>query len=113
VAIRYSSSFGNTIPWSDTDWQFALAANAVLSFTLPGDFTYKYTLLFGLRHDSNLFVGYNVSPTVPGGGMSTNVQGVEFITPDSQRYAQGGDVIYLVTPDTTAYVGVSVRSIPN
>lgn len=113
MAIRYSSSYDETIPFSDTDRQFHLTANNELNFTVPGDPDKKYNLLFGLASDVNLFVGYNVTASIPlANTMDSNV-GIEFITPDSKRYVIGGDVISLISPDADAYVGISIRSIPN
>lgn len=113
MAIRYTSSFDKTIPFSDTDNQLHLVANTAVDITLPGDKTHKYTVLFGLSSNSNLFVGYNVTATIPAAGTSTDTSGIEFITPDSQRYAIGGDVLSFISPDADTYVGISLRSIPN
>lgn len=113
MAIDYSSSFDKTIPFSDTDYQFGLNANTALSFTLPGTYAQKYVLTFGLRSDKDLWVGYNVTAVVVPLGTVTNTQGIELITPNSQRFAIGGDIISLISPDAATYVGVSVRSITN
>lgn len=111
MSIRYTSSFDQTIAFSDTDAQFTLTANAAQSYTVPGAATQKVNMLFGMSSNANVFVGYNVAATVPGAGTHTTTQGIEFMTPDSKRYAVGGDVISLITPDATAYVGISVRGI--
>ena len=113
MAIRYTSSFDETIAFSDTDAQFALAANIAQSWTVPGTSSQKFNLLFGMSSNANVFVGYNVTAAVPGAGTHTTTHGLEFMTPDSKRYAIGGDVISLISPDTVTYVGISVRSIPN
>ena len=113
MAIRYTSSFDETIAFSDTDAQFALATNTAQSWTVPGTKDQKFNLLFGMSSNANVFVGYNVTATVPGAGTHTTTQGIEFMTPDSKRYVIGGDVISLITPDAAAWVGISVRSIPN
>ncbi len=111
MAIRYTSSYDQTIAFSDTDERFHLSANVEQHFTVPGTSDQKFNLLFGLSSNSNIFVGYNVTATVPSPADTT--QGIEFITPDSKRYAIGGDVISLITPDADAYIGISIRSIPN
>lgn len=113
MAIRYTSSFDETIAFSDTDVQFALATNTEQSWTVPGASNQKFILLFGMSSNANVFVGYNVTATVPNPGTQTTTQGIEFMTPDSKRYVIGGDVISLKTPDTAAWVGISVRSITN
>lgn len=113
MAIKYTSSFDQTIPFSDTDEQMHLTTGVEQNFTVPGNRDQKFSLLFGLSSNTNLFVGYNVTAVVPAANTVTNTQGIEFITPDSKRYAIGGDVISLISPDANAYVGVSIRSIPN
>lgn len=113
MAIKYTSSYDQTIAFSDTCRQFTLTANNAISFTVPGNANQKFNLLFGLASDINLFVGYNVAAAIPAPNTMTTTQGIEFITPDSKRYVKGGDVISLISPDATAYVGVSIRSIPN
>lgn len=113
MAIRYSSSFDKTIPFSDTDFQLSLTANVVQTITIPGSNTHKYTILFGTSSNANIFAGYNVAATVPAANTTTTTQGIEFITPDCARYVIGGDTVSFITPDATAFLGVSVRSIAN
>ena len=113
MAIRYTSSFDETIAFSDTDAQIHLTAGVAQTYTVPGTSSQKFNLLFGLASTTNLFVGYNIGAVVGTANTVTTTQGIEFITPDSKRYAIGGDVLSLITPDTAAYVGISVRSIPN
>ena len=73
----------------------------------------KFSLLFGMSSNANVFVGYNVAATIPVANSVGVTQGIEYITPDSKRYAIGGDVLSFISPDATAWVGVSVRSIPS
>ncbi len=113
MAIRYTSSYDQTIAFSDTDEQFHLTANVEQHFTVPGNSDQKFNLLFGLSSNANIFIGYNVTATIPAADSATTTQGIEFITPDSKRYVIGGDVISIITPDTVAYLGISIRSIPN
>lgn len=111
MALRWSSSYEGTLGFSDTDAQLFLTSGGALTYTLPGDGSKKYTILFSYTSTSNVFVGYNVTPSVPSSGTITAVARVEF-RPE-KRYAIGGDVITFVTPDATVYMGISVRSIPN
>ncbi len=112
MAIRYTSSF-DAIPFSDTDAQFHLTANTAETVTIPGDATMKFILTFGYSTSLNLFVGYNVSAVVPAANTVTTTSGIEFIVPGEQRYAIGGDVLSLITPDANLYGGISIRSIPS
>ncbi len=50
---------------------------------------------------------------VPGAGTKSGQQYNEFRPGNdgSQRYANGGQTISFITPDATAYVGISLRSL--
>lgn len=108
---RYTSSFDITRPFSDTCAQFSTAADTVLTYTVPGNGAQKFSILFEYASDSNIFVGYNVTPTVPTSGSASQQPNVEY-KPEA-RYAIGGDVLSFITPDTTAWFGLSIRFIPN
>jgi hypothetical protein len=111
MTTGWNSNFQNkTIPFSDTSVQVALAANAVQTFTVPGAATQKYQALFSYTSTSNVFIGYNFTPTTPAPG-THSANGQQEFRPDC-RYVHGGDVLSFLTPDTTGYVGVSLRAIP-
>ena len=112
MAIPYTSSYDETIAFSDVCVQMSLATNTAQTYTLPGTSTQNYTVLFGFPTSTNLFVGKNSTATVPAGGTQTTSQYVEFITPGEKRYCVGGDVLSFITPDSSARVGISVRAIP-
>jgi len=111
MVLRYTSNFDKTISFSDTCAQLTLVADSVLTYTLPGDNTTRYTILFGYNSNSNVFVGLNETAAIPTDDSITTTQNIEF-KPD-RRYARGGDVLSFITPDDTVYMGISVRSIPN
>ncbi len=111
MAIKYTSSFDETISFSDTDAQIGLTAGLEQTYTIPGTSKQKFNVLFGMSSNANVFVGYNVTATVPAANSVETTQGIEFMTPDSKRYVIGGDVLHFITPDATAWVGVSVRGI--
>jgi len=111
MAIRWTSSFGNTLAFSDVTATMALAAATPLSFTVPGTGDQKFTVLFEYASNSNVFVGNNVTAAVPNTGTIGATRYIEF--KPACRYAIGGDVLSFITPDTTAFVGISIRSIPN
>ena len=114
MAIMWNSNFDQTIPFSDVCAQVALGAAVEQSFTVPGVATTKYSARFGYNSTSNVFVRLNTAPTTPGAASVTTQPYSEFRPGDdgSQRYVQGGDVIHFITPDATAYVGVSLRQLP-
>ena len=113
MTILYNSNYDLTIPQSDTCAQVALGTGVVETFTIPGTSLNNYSVRFTYASDSNVFVRFNSAPTIPGPGSVNTEQYNEFKpgSDGSQRYARGGDVIQLITPDATAYVGISVRAL--
>lgn len=111
MTTQYNRNFGDTLIFSDTNSRFHLLANAVLSYTVPGNSYQYYTALFEYASDSNVFVGYNVSPTIPAAGTKETTGIVEY--KPFERAVKGGDVLYFITPDTVAYFGVSFRAVPS
>ena len=111
MAAPFHQSFGLAINFSDTCEQIALATGVAQSYTVPGTGNQKFRLEFSYISTSNVWVGYNVTAATPAAGTKTALTALEF-RPDV-RYAIGGDVISLITPDAAAYVGISVLGIPN
>jgi len=109
MAIQYNSNYDGTIPFSDVVYQVALAANTDDTITIPGTAVTQYQALFSYTSTSNVFVRNNDIAGVPAGGTIGTEQYNEF-RPD-KRYVRGGDVLHLITPDATAYVGVSLRQL--
>lgn len=113
MTILYNSNYDLTIPQSDTCAQVALGVGVAETYTVPGTSVNQYTLRFTYTANSNVFVRFNAAPTTPPAGTVTTQPYSEFRpgSDGSQRYAKGGDVIHLLTPDATAYVGISVRAL--
>ena len=109
MAIQYNSNYDETLPFSDVCFQVALAANTDDTITVPGTATTQYQALFSYTSTSNVFVRKNAVAGVPAGGTIEEEQYNEF-RPE-KRYVRGGDVIHLITPDASAYVGVSLRQL--
>lgn len=109
MAILYATNFDGTIPFSDVCEQIALATNTDSSYTIPGTSTDKYVMTLSYISTSNIFVCKNAAATVPGAGLKTATPYLEF--KPSKRYVQGGDVIHFITPDASAYVGLSLMSL--
>ena len=110
MAIQYNSNYDETIPFSDVCAQINMAANVAESYTVPGTAVNKYSARFAFAQNANVFVRLNTVPTVPASGTTATEQYNEF-RPETQRYVQGGDVIYFISPDTVSYAGVSLRAI--
>lgn len=109
MAIPYNSNYDETIPFSDVCFQVALAATVEQTITVPGDPTTYYQALFSYTSTSNIFVRNNGAATTPPGG-TTGTQQYNDFRP-LKRYVKGGDVLHLITPDATGYVGVSLRQL--
>jgi hypothetical protein len=68
----YYSKLLDSLPFSETGAQFNLATNMVQSWTVPGSSGHQYSAEFCYGNTtSNVFVGYNVSPTLPTSGNKT------------------------------------------
>jgi len=109
MAIQYNSNYNDTIPFSDVCFQVALATNTDEAITIPGAPTTQYQALFSYTSTSNVFVRNNTAAGVPAGGTTEEEQYNEFRP--YKRYVKGGDVLHLITPDASAYVGVSLRQL--
>jgi hypothetical protein len=105
----YNANYNETMPFSDTCLQLNLAANTAQSWTVPGSPQQFYQAYFKYNCISNVFVCSNGTAVSPGGGAQTTQQYSEFRP--KKRYVRGGDVLSFVTPDATAYMGVSLRQI--
>lgn len=109
MAIAYNANYIETMPFSDTAVQVNCLANAEETFTVPGTVTTQYQAYFEYASNSNVFVRLNATPAIPAGGTVGTEPYNEF--KPKKRYVRGGDVIHFITPDTNAYIGVSLRQL--
>lgn len=109
MTIQWNANYIETLPFSDTCFQIHALANAEVSFTVPGTDTQQYQAYFEYASNSNVFVCKNAVPVIPAGGVVGTQSYNEF--KPIKRYVRGGDVIHFITPDTAAYVGVSLRQL--
>ena len=109
MTIQYNANYIETMPFSDTCIQVNCAAGVAQSFTVPGTPEQQFQAYFEYASNSNVFVRKNTAPTSPLSGTVTTQQYSEF--KPKKRYVRGGDVIYFITPDTNAYIGVSFRQL--
>lgn len=109
MTIQYNSNYIETLPFSDVCKQFNLSSTVAQSWTVPGNATQKYQAYFEYNQSSNVFVCKNGTAASPASGTNTSQQYNEFRP--KKRYVQGGDVLSLITPDTNAYVGISLRQL--
>ena len=109
MAIKYNANYIETMPFSDVCLQLNLAAATPQTWTVPGTPEQFYQAYFEYASNSNVFVCNNGTAAAPGGGAKTTQQYNEF--KPKKRYVRGGDVLSFVTPDPTAYAGVSLRQL--
>jgi hypothetical protein len=110
MTTTYTDNFDHAKPFSDTTVRFALATNVAQTFTVPGDNSKKYRAVFSYNSTSNIYVGYNATPTTPAPGTKVSDSNVEF-RPDV-KFVKGGDVLSLITGDASAQAGISLLALP-
>lgn len=115
MAVPYNSNYDLTVPFSDVCAQVALGAAVEQTYTIPGTALNQYSMRLSYISTSNVFVRLNAVPTTPGAASVTTQPYNEFRpgADGSQRYVKGGDVVHFITPDTTAYVGIRLMSVPS
>lgn len=109
MTIQYNSNYDGTIPFSDTAFQVNCATGVEQTAIVPGPDTAQYQADFEYTQSSNVFIRLNGVPTVPSSGSVGTQQYNEFRP--KKRYVKGGDVIHFITPDASAYIGVSLRQL--
>jgi hypothetical protein len=109
MTIAYNANYIETMPFSDTAVQVACGTNVEETFTVPGTATMQYQAYFEYICTANVFICLNSTPVIPAGGTVGTQQYNEFRP--KKRYVKGGDVIHFITPDTAAYIGVSLRQL--
>lgn len=109
MAIAYNANYIETMPFSDVCAQVNCAAGVEQTFTVPGTTTQQFQAYFEYNQSANVFIRLNGVPTVPSSGSVGTQQYNEFRP--KKRYVRGGDVIHFITPDASAYIGVSLRQL--
>ena len=109
MTIAYNSNYNETMPFSDTTIQVNCAVGVEQTYTVPGTSQQQYQAYFSYNQNANVFVRKNGVPTVPASGTVGSQQYSEF-RPE-KRYVKGGDVLHFITPDTNAYIGMSLRQL--
>jgi hypothetical protein len=109
MTIQYNSNYIETMPFSDTCAQVNCAANTEETFTIPGTSLQHYQAYFSYTQSSNVFICNNATPTIPASG-TVGTEAYNEFRP-VKRYVRGGDILHFITPDTNAYIGVSLRQL--
>ncbi len=109
MTITYNANYIETMPFSDTDVQVVCGTSVEETYTVPGLDIEQYQAYFEYASNSNVFVCLNATPVVPASG-NVGTQPYNEFKP-KKRYVRGGDVLHFITPDSIAYIGVSLRKL--
>lgn len=112
MATKFNVNYEGTYPPTDESVRFNLTSvGGEQTHDVPGDSAKLYCATFYYTNNANVFVGFNgVSATIPGAGSKQSTSRIEF-RPD-RRYVTGGEQLSLITPDDSAYVGISFLQLP-
>lgn len=102
--INGYNGFG--LPFAYDNEQTTLASNVEQHFTIPANYEY-WIAVFSVEPGSNVFIANNATAEVPGSSFAATASQ---LLPQA-RLVKGGDVLSFITPDTAAYVGVSLYAI--
>lgn len=108
---RYNMSNGATTPFSDFTVQLGLTANVGLSYTVPNTNNHSYRAQFSWNEDDNVWVGYNVTATLPVLGAVSQNNGVE--RNPTIRFVRGGDVLNFISRANVTDIGLSLLQLPS
>lgn len=109
---NYNCSFERTFPFSNITGQLALAANSALPYTVPGDNSITYRLKFAFAYNANVWVGYNVTATVPTAATVTSNSNIELARTDEAKYVRGGDILSFISNSIVSDFGFSLLRLP-
>jgi hypothetical protein len=107
----YSTNFDYTEPFSDTGFQLGLLATTVASYTIPGTPDKLYRAEFTYPYNANVWVGYNVTPTVPTEGTVSAVRNI--VLNPKLKYVRGGDVLNFISGGAVTDMGIELFTLPN
>lgn len=110
---QFRSNFDQCKPFTTAGMQTILEASTALSWTVPGTADQKYRATFRCSSTAEIYVGYNVTATLPTSNTASNVSNVEFIPLYEPKYVRGGDVLSFISL-TTPSIGVQLLQVePN
>jgi hypothetical protein len=105
----YSKLSNGTLIISDTGAQFNLATTTALSYTVPGTSQQKYKCIFSWGYNANVWVGYNVTATLPGTGAINSTYNIQ-LRPDEIE-VKGGDVLSFISTAAVTDAGLNLYAL--
>ena len=111
MTTEYKTAHNGTISISDTGAQMSLAADTALSYTVPGAPSQRYRALFAYPENAAVWVGINVTATIPSVGAINSTYNVEQVRPNQSRFVKGGDVLSFISLAAATDVGVTLQAL--
>ncbi len=109
---QYNSSFGGTLPFSDTTYQIALAASTALPITIPGTSANQYRAEFSWPYNANVYVGYNTTAAIPPAGTVAHTDNESIVLRPTVKYVRGGDVLSFISDSIVSNASMELLSLP-
>lgn len=100
------NSFG--LQFAVDGFQTELAAGTAQSFTVPSNYP-KWAMIISIEPGAAVWVADNVVATVPGSNFSATTSELN----PGTKVVYGGDVISLITSNTTAQIGILLYYLQN
>lgn len=108
----FNNLFGGTQAFSDTAAQINLGISTVLTYTVPGLSTQKYSARFIFPSGSSVYIGLNTTPVIAATGAITSSPNVAF-NPVNTLYVKGGDILSFISRAAVTDGLVSLLKIPS
>lgn len=89
------------LQWHKDGGNIQLPTITNTTITCPNSFE-NWAAIFSIQPGSLVFVNINATAVIPAGSFTTDTSELN----PTMRQINGGDVINLITPDTSAFVGV-------
>ena len=110
---RFNTNYLECLPFSDRTIQVALAANAALPYTIPGDKSVQYRAEFSYAYDANVWVGYNTTAIVPVAAAVTTSTNSSIVLNPKIKYVRGEDVLSFISGSTVSDMGIELLLLPS
>lgn len=110
---KFSTNYLECLPFSDQTVQVALAANAALPYTIPGDNSMQYRCEFSYASDANVWVGYNTTAVVPVAAAVTTSSNSSLALNPKIKYVRGGDVLSFISGSIVSNMGFELLLLPS
>lgn len=95
-----------SLAFSDTNYNMVLAAGVAQSVTIPSDEDH-YRVIFSFTPGASVWVANNSTAAAPSGASALSASQLNPVARDVKK----GDVLSLITTDTSAAVGVQIYAV--